>query len=69
MAGPISVDLEKTQYCKAAEMIKFLLAFCQPGDGKTVPVHREYVLQCAFEKTRELASSSGTLFRKWLLEL
>ena len=44
MAGPISVDLEGAQQCKATEMIKFLLAFCRSGDDKTVSVHDEQVI-------------------------
>ena len=49
-------------------MIKFLLAFCRSGDDKTVPVHDERVLQCAFEETRKLANSSETVLQT-LLEL
>jgi hypothetical protein len=61
MADPISVDLEDAQQCKAADMIKFLLAFCRSGDDKTLPVHDEQVLRRAFEKTKTLANRGGTL--------
>jgi len=50
-------------------MIKFLLAFCQSGNEKIVPVHHEDVLQRAFEKTRELANSNGTPLQTRFLEL
>jgi len=69
MVDSISADLKHTQQCKATEMIKFLLAFCQSGNEKTVPVHHEDVLQRAFEKTRELANSNGTPLQTRLLEL
>lgn len=71
MAGPTSVDvdLENTQQCKAAEMVKFLLTFCRSGNNKTVPVHDERVLQHALEETKGLANRSGTLLQKWLQEL
>lgn len=69
MAEPISVDLESTQQCEAANMIKFLLAFCRSGDDKAVPFHDEHVLQRAFEKAREVANSNGTLLQTRLLEL
>lgn len=69
MAEPISVDLESTQHCKATEMIKFLLAFCQSRDDQTVPVLCEHVLQHAFEKTKKLANSNGTPLQMRLWEL
>lgn len=59
MAGPIGVDLEGAQQCKAAEMIKFLFAFCQPNDGKLVPVCDEAALQLAFEEAVEVANRAN----------
>ena len=50
-------------------MIKFLLAFCRSEDEKTVPVHDEQVLQCAFEETRKLANYGGTFLQAQLQEL
>ena len=69
MAGPIAVDLESAQQCKATEMIKFLLAFCRSGDDKTVPVHDEQVLQRAFNETKRLANRDRTLLQAQLQEL
>jgi len=52
--------LADAQKCKAAEMIKFLLAFCQSGNDRAVPVHHEQMLRHAFEEVRNLANRSGT---------
>ena len=59
MGGPIGVDLERAQECKAGEMIKFLLAFCTAGGGKVDLVHDEEVLGRAYEKAREIANEEG----------
>lgn len=59
MAGPIGVDLEGAQQCRAADLIKFLFAFCQPNDGKLVPVYNETALQLAFEEAERVAKGAN----------
>ena len=69
MSGPIGVDLAGAQECKAADMIKFLLAFCQSEDGKIDPVHSEDLLRRAFEGAKEVANQKHTPLRTNLDEL
>jgi len=69
MAGPIEVDLAGAQQCTAADMIKFLLAFCRSEDGKVDPVHDDEVLGRAFKEARELANREGTTLKTELSEL
>jgi len=63
MSGPIGVDLAGAQDCKAADMIRFLLAFCQSGGEKADPVCDEALLQRAFEKAKEVANQEGTALK------
>jgi hypothetical protein len=56
MGGPIGVDLKYAQECKAADMIKFLLAFCRSGDEQSDLVHEEEVLGRVFERARDIAN-------------
>ena len=69
MSGPIAVDLAGAQDCKAVDMIKFLLAFCQPVVGKAVPVHNDGLLRRAFKEAKELANRKHTPLRTKLNEL
>jgi hypothetical protein len=69
MAEPISVDLAGAQQCKAADMIKFLLAFCGANKEKVAPVHNEGVLERAFEEARKLANRQGTILDTQLFTL
>ena len=69
MSGPIRVDLAGAQDCKAADMIKFLFAFCKPENGKTVPVCDEGLLRRAFEKAKEIANQEHTPLRTNLNKL
>ena len=64
MAGAIAVDLSNAQECSAAEMIKFLFAFCRSGNDQTVPVHDESLLERAFEEARNLAHCEGSLLEE-----
>lgn len=57
------------QQCKAAEMIKFLLAVCRSGYDRTVPIHDEQVLRHAFEEARNIANRSGTPLQAGLRKL
>jgi len=69
MSGPIRVDLAGAQDCKAADMIKFLFAFCQSENGKNVPVCDEELLRHAFEKVKEVANQERTPLRANLSKL
>ena len=60
MAGPIRVDLEEAEQCKAINMIKYLFAFCASNGGKEVPVCDEHLLERAFEDVKEIANRRGT---------
>ena len=60
MAGPIRVDLEAAQQCKAIDMIEFLFAFCLSEDGKTAPVRDKKPLKQAFERVKEVANRRDT---------
>ena len=61
MAGPIKVDLESAQQCKAVNMIEFLFAFCLSEGKSEVPVCNEESLGRAFEKAKEIAKYDGIL--------
>ena len=69
MSGPIGVDLAGAQECGAVDMIRFLFAFCQPGDGKIDPVCDEGSLRRAFEKAKEVANQEDTSLRTNLNQL
>ena len=49
--------------CQAADMIKFLLAFCQSGNAQTAPVHNDYLLRHVFQKAKEVASQEEFILR------
>ena len=61
MAGPIRVDLDSAQQCKAVNMIEFLFAFCLSEGKNEVPVCNEESLGRAFEKVKEIAKDDGIL--------
>lgn len=58
--NPSTPLVSDAQQCSAAAMIKLLLAFCRSEDDKTVSVHNESLLRCAFEEVRKLANFKGT---------
>ena len=55
MEGPIRVDLEEAQECKAIDMIRFLFAFCNPRSSEKVPACNSRLLDLAFEKVKKIA--------------
>ena len=63
MAGPVKVDLEEAQQCKAIRMIEYLFAFCLSGDGKDAPKCNEKFLGRAFEEVKKIANNDRTLKR------
>ena len=64
MAGPVKVDLEEAQQCKAIRMIEFLFAFClSEVNGKDAPKCNERLLGRAFEKVKKIANDDRTLKR------
>jgi hypothetical protein len=69
MAEPIAVDLAGAQECKAADMIKFLLAFCRLEKDRIDPVHDEEVLGRAFEEAKKLANRNTTPLKAQLAKL
>ena len=66
MAGPIQVDLEEAEQCKAVEMIKFLFALCRWDDGDALPVCDEQLLERAFEKAKAIAKRRRTILANQL---
>ena len=69
MAGPIQVDLEEAEQCKAIEMIKFLFAFCLEDGDNAVPVCNEQLLGQAFNKVKAIAKRDRTTLRNQLSHL
>ena len=69
MGESIAVDLAGMQECTAANMIKFLLAFCRSGGDRTTPVHNEDLLQQAFLEAKKVANWKGTALRTNLKKL
>ena len=69
MGGPIGVDLEHAQECKATKMIKFLLAFCRAGDDKADLIHDEGVLGRVFERVRDIANEENSKLKIHLSQL
>ena len=69
MAGPIEVDLEEAEQCKAINMIKYLFAFCSSDDSKDVPVCDEELLERNFEEVRKIANRDDTTLSMELSEL
>ena len=63
MEGPIGVDLEDAEQCKAIDMIRFLFAFCLSEDSKEVLVRHDESLDQAFEEAKGIANN-GTLKRE-----
>ena len=60
MAGPIRVDLESAEQCKATNMIEFLYAFCRWESNERGLVRNKESLEQAFEEVKKIAKLENT---------
>ena len=70
MAGPIRVDLEEAEQCKAIDMIRFLFALClSSGSQDDDLVCSDTPLGLAFEKVKLIAKCTDTILATELSNL
>jgi hypothetical protein len=60
---PIRNEISKPQYCKAADMLRFLFSFCGAGGDAAQVEPRVTELAGAFKMARDLANKFDTPLR------